>query len=110
MEPSPIPGSGASPAGRTTARNSRNGTDARRPCRPAATPGQLLASILEREHQRGRIHVEHPTEAARTFLGALMGATYPSALPGANVPSRRELDGLNREVCRTFLQAWMGDD
>lgn len=66
----------------------------------------LLAAALAQAHARKSIHVEHPEDAAKAFLGAAMGPMYPSALLGSKLPSAQELECLNQEVCRTFMRAW----
>ncbi len=67
---------------------------------------KLLAEVLTREHALGSIHVEHPVDAAKAFLGAALGPMYPAVLLGDALPSAQELDRLNQEACRTFLYAW----
>lgn len=66
----------------------------------------MLTTALAQEHARGTIHIEHPEQAAKAFLGAVMGPMYPGVLLGDSVPSAQELEHLNQEVCRTFMRAW----
>ncbi|MFH4289355.1 TetR/AcrR family transcriptional regulator C-terminal domain-containing protein, partial [Acinetobacter baumannii] len=46
-----------------------------------------LSHILETAHNAGVIQVEHPDEAAKAFLGAVMGYAYPATLLGGAVPT-----------------------
>lgn len=65
-----------------------------------------LARVLMREHARGVIEISCPEDAAKAFLGAIIGPMFPAALLGNGVPDASELQRLNQEVCRTFLRAW----
>ncbi|MDQ9037295.1 TetR/AcrR family transcriptional regulator [Acinetobacter seifertii] len=65
-----------------------------------------LSHILETAHNAGLIQVEHPDEAAKAFLGAVMGYSYPATMLGGALPTSQELKKLNQEVCSTFLKAW----
>ncbi|MBP1492747.1 TetR/AcrR family transcriptional regulator [Acinetobacter nosocomialis] len=65
-----------------------------------------LSHILETAHNAGVIQVEHPDEAAKAFLGAVMGYAYPATLLGGTVPASEELKKLNEETCTMFLKAW----
>jgi len=65
-----------------------------------------LSHILETAHNAGVIQVEHPDEAAKAFLGAVMGYAYPATLLGGTVPTPEELKKLNEETCTMFLKAW----
>ncbi len=65
-----------------------------------------LSHILETAHNAGVIQVEHPDEAAKAFLGAVMGYAYPETLLGGAVPTPEELKKLNEETCTMFLKAW----
>ncbi len=65
-----------------------------------------LSHILETAHNAGVIQVEHPDEAAKAFLGAVMGYAYPATLLGGAVPTPEELKKLNEETCTMFLKAW----
>lgn len=65
-----------------------------------------LSHILETAHNAGVIQVEHPDEAAKAFLGAVMGYAYPATLLGGAVPIPEELKKLNEETCTMFLKAW----
>ncbi|GAA5561425.1 hypothetical protein Asch03_02220 [Acinetobacter schindleri] len=65
-----------------------------------------LSHILETAHNAGLIQVEHPDEAAKAFLGAVMGYSYPSTMLGGAPPTPKELKKLNQEVCSMFLKAW----
>ncbi len=67
---------------------------------------RLLTAALVRERARGVIQVEHAEDAAKAFLGAVMGPMFPLALLGGSVPSAEELQRLNLEACHTFLCAW----
>lgn len=66
----------------------------------------MLTAALAQEHARGTIRTEQPEEAAKAFLGAVMGPMYPGVLLGDIRPSSQELEQLNQEVCRTFVRAW----
>ncbi|MBU3085115.1 MULTISPECIES: TetR/AcrR family transcriptional regulator [Acinetobacter] len=65
-----------------------------------------LSHILETAHNAGLIQVEHPDEAAKAFLGAVMGYSYPATMLGGALPTSQELKKLNQEVCSMFLKAW----
>ncbi|WP_151750116.1 TetR/AcrR family transcriptional regulator [Acinetobacter seifertii] len=65
-----------------------------------------LSHILETAHNAGLIQVEHPDEAAKAFLGAVMGYSYPVTMLGGAPPTPKELKKLNQEVCSMFLKAW----
>ncbi|NUE92242.1 TetR/AcrR family transcriptional regulator [Acinetobacter seifertii] len=65
-----------------------------------------LSHILETAHNAGVIQVEHPDEAAKAFLGAVMGYSYPATMLGGALPTPQELKKLNQEVCSMFLKAW----
>ncbi|WP_019457329.1 TetR/AcrR family transcriptional regulator [Acinetobacter sp. GG2] len=65
-----------------------------------------LSHILETAHNAGLIQVEHPDEAAKAFLGAMMGYSYPATMLGGALPTPQELKKLNQEVCSMFLKAW----
>ncbi|MEN8404872.1 TetR/AcrR family transcriptional regulator [Acinetobacter seifertii] len=65
-----------------------------------------LSHILETAHNAGLIQVEHPDEAAKAFLGAVMGYSYPATMLGGALPTPQELKKLNQEVCSMFLKAW----
>ncbi|MBO8209017.1 TetR/AcrR family transcriptional regulator [Acinetobacter nosocomialis] len=65
-----------------------------------------LSHILETAHNAGLIQVEHPDEAAKAFLGAVMGYAYPATMLGGALPTSQELKKLNQEVCSMFLKAW----
>ncbi|MDO7212050.1 TetR/AcrR family transcriptional regulator [Acinetobacter nosocomialis] len=65
-----------------------------------------LSHILETAHNAGVIQVEHPDEAAKAFLGAVMGYAYPATMLGGALPTSQELKKLNQEVCSMFLKAW----
>lgn len=65
-----------------------------------------LSHILETAHNAGVIQVEHPDEAAKAFLGSVMGYAYPATLLGGTVPTPEELKKLNEETCTMFLKAW----
>jgi len=65
-----------------------------------------LSHILETAHNAGVIQVEHPDEAAKAFLGAVMGYAYPATLLGGAVTTPEELKKLNEETCTMFLKAW----
>ena len=65
-----------------------------------------LSHILETAHNAGLIQIEHPDEAAKAFLGAVMGYSYPATMLGGALPTSQELKKLNQEVCSTFLKAW----
>ncbi|TEU29193.1 TetR/AcrR family transcriptional regulator [Acinetobacter seifertii] len=65
-----------------------------------------LSHILETAHNAGLIQVEHPDEAAKAFLGAVMGYSYPATMLGGAPPTPKELKKLNQEVCSMFLKAW----
>lgn len=65
-----------------------------------------LSHILEIAHNAGLIQVEHPDEAAKAFLGAVMGYSYPATMLGGALPTPQELKKLNQEVCSMFLKAW----
>ncbi|MBJ9422889.1 TetR/AcrR family transcriptional regulator [Acinetobacter seifertii] len=65
-----------------------------------------LSHILETAHNSGLIQVEHPDEAAKAFLGAVMGYSYPATMLGGALPTSQELKKLNQEVCSMFLKAW----
>lgn len=65
-----------------------------------------LSHILETAHNVGLIQVEHPDEAAKAFLGAVMGYAYPATMLGGALPTSQELKKLNQEVCSMFLKAW----
>ncbi|MEW7119363.1 TetR/AcrR family transcriptional regulator [Acinetobacter nosocomialis] len=65
-----------------------------------------LSHILETAHNAGVIQVEHPDEAAKAFLGAVMGYAYPATMLGGALPTSQELKKLNQEVCTMFLKAW----
>ncbi len=65
-----------------------------------------LSHILETAHNAGLIQVEHPDEAAKAFLGAVMGYAYPATMLGGAPPTPKELKKLNQEVCSMFLKAW----
>lgn len=65
-----------------------------------------LSHILETAHNAGLIQVEHPDEAAKAFLGAVMGYSYPATMLGGATPTPKELKKLNQEVCSMFLKAW----
>ncbi|QNX34550.1 TetR/AcrR family transcriptional regulator [Acinetobacter seifertii] len=65
-----------------------------------------LSHILETANNAGLIQVEHPDEAAKAFLGAVMGYSYPAIMLGGALPTPQELKKLNQEVCSMFLKAW----
>ncbi|QNX02594.1 TetR/AcrR family transcriptional regulator [Acinetobacter seifertii] len=65
-----------------------------------------LSHILETANNAGLIQVEHPDEAAKAFLGAVMGYSYPATMLGGALPTSQELKKLNQEVCSMFLKAW----
>ncbi|MGV2453542.1 TetR/AcrR family transcriptional regulator [Acinetobacter seifertii] len=65
-----------------------------------------LSHILETAHNAGLIQVEHPDEAAKAFLGAVMGYSYPATMLGGALPTPQDLKKLNQEVCSMFLKAW----
>lgn len=65
-----------------------------------------LSHILETANNAGLIQVEHPDEAAKAFLGAVMGYSYPATMLGGALPTPQELKKLNQEVCSMFLKAW----
>ncbi|HCJ6508686.1 TetR/AcrR family transcriptional regulator [Acinetobacter baumannii] len=65
-----------------------------------------LTDILATAHNAGLIQVEHPDEAAKAFLGAVMGYSYPATMLGGALPTPQELKKLNQEVCSMFLKAW----
>ncbi|WP_445407193.1 TetR/AcrR family transcriptional regulator [Acinetobacter seifertii] len=65
-----------------------------------------LSHILETAHNAGLIQVEHPDEAAKAFLGAVMGYSYPATMLGGALPTPQALKKLNQEVCSMFLKAW----
>ncbi len=61
-----------------------------------------LSHILETAHNAGLIQVEHPDEAAKAFLGAVMGYSYPATMLGGALPTPQDLKKLNQEVCSMF--------
>lgn len=65
-----------------------------------------LSHILETANNAGLIQVKHPDEAAKAFLGAVMGYSYPATMLGGALPTSQELKKLNQEVCSMFLKAW----
>ncbi|WP_343620548.1 TetR/AcrR family transcriptional regulator [Acinetobacter proteolyticus] len=65
-----------------------------------------LMQILEKAHNAEIIKINNSEEAAKAFLGAVMGYSYPAALLGGPLPNTQELKKLNEEVCQTFLNAW----
>lgn len=65
-----------------------------------------LSHILETANNASLIQVEHPDEAAKAFLGAVMGYSYPATMLGGALPTPKELKKLNQEVCSMFLKAW----
>ncbi|PJG67921.1 TetR/AcrR family transcriptional regulator [Acinetobacter seifertii] len=65
-----------------------------------------LSHILETANNAGLIQVKHPDEAAKAFLGAVMGYSYPATMLGDALPTSQELKKLNQEVCSMFLKAW----
>ncbi|WP_288421853.1 TetR/AcrR family transcriptional regulator [uncultured Acinetobacter sp.] len=65
-----------------------------------------LSHILETANNAGLIQVEHPDEAAKAFLGAVMGYSYPATMLGGALPTPQELKKLNQEACSMFLKAW----
>ncbi|KAF1029399.1 MAG: Transcriptional repressor Mce3R [Pseudomonas sp.] len=71
---------------------------------------KLLAAALEQRHLRGEIVVEYPDDAAKAFLGAVVGPMFPGVLHGGELPDADELARLRHEVCRTFLLAWKAAD
>jgi AcrR family transcriptional regulator len=65
-----------------------------------------LIHILESAHHAEIIKIRNSEDAAKAFLGAIMGYAYPATLVGGAIPSKAELQKLNEEVCQTFLNAW----
>ncbi|CUR46029.1 TetR/AcrR family transcriptional regulator [Alloalcanivorax xenomutans] len=74
--------------------------------RPTGVVRDALAAMLAARAKRGEVHVQHPEEAAKAFLGAVLGSMYPTVLMGGRMPEKDELERLNLEVCATFLSVW----
>lgn len=61
-----------------------------------------LSHILETANNAGLIQVEHPDEAAKAFLGAVMGYSYPATMLGGALPTPQELKNSIKKFVQCF--------
>ena len=67
------------------------------------TAAARLADYLRQETRRGRLAVDDPDAAARTFLEMIKGDLHTRALFGLKPPSAKQVDGHCRRAVRIFV-------